>query len=153
MFAFIWSNSNLNFQKEYEHAKRRGARIYAEIKGYGICSEAYHYTAPSPDGNGAYRAMKRALQVSNASVDQLVYINAHATSTPLGDLVETRAIHRLLSEQANGCELLKQVAVSSSKGHFGHLLGAAGAVEAIITILSLYHVFLIFLLKNITQSL
>lgn len=117
--------------EELEHAKKRGAKIYAELKGYGATADAYHITAPDPEGNGAYRAMRLALEDGATLPEQVDYINAHGTSTPLNDKIETVAIKRLFGEYA------KRLWVNSSKSMFGHLLGAAGGVEAIVTVLSL----------------
>lgn len=114
--------------EEYEHAKKRGAKIYGELIGYGLSGDAYHMTSPAEDGSGGYRAMKMALARAGISPDQVNYVNAHGTSTPMGDEIELKAIRNILGAAA------ANVAVSSTKSAIGHLLGAAGAVEAIYSI-------------------
>ena len=113
--------------EELEHAKKRGAKIYAEIVGYGATSDAYHITSPAPGGEGGARAMKIAMEEGKVNPEEITYINAHGTSTHLNDSCETQAIKTALGE-----ENAKKVMVSSTKGHTGHLLGAAGGVEAIV---------------------
>ncbi len=117
--------------EEYEHAKKRGAKIYAEIVGYGLSGDAYHMTAPPEDGNGGERAMRMALKRSGLAVEDIDYINAHGTSTPMGDETELRAISRVFGPAIN------TVSISSTKSSIGHLLGAAGSVEAIFSILAI----------------
>ena len=117
--------------EELEHAKARGAKIYAEVAGYGMSGDAHHITSPAPDGDGAYRCMKVALGRANVDAGDLDYVNAHGTSTPVGDEIELRALERLLDGKTDN------VSVSSTKSAIGHLLGAAGAVEAIFGVLSI----------------
>lgn len=119
--------------EEYEHAKARGAKIYAELVGFGMSGDAYHMTSPPENGAGAAAAMRNALNDAQINPEQVAYINAHGTSTPAGDIAETRAIKSVFAANAG------KVMVSSSKSMIGHLLGAAGSVESIITVLSLQH--------------
>ncbi len=116
--------------EEYEHAKARGAKIYAEICGSGLTADAHHMTAPHPEGNGAMAAMREAMREAGLELDQVQHINTHGTSTPLGDVAEIMAISRLFGENA------KNININSTKSMTGHLLGAAGAIEAIATVLA-----------------
>ncbi len=117
--------------EEYEHAKKRGAKIYAEVIGYGMSGDAFHITAPAQDGDGAYRSMSAALKRAGLAASDLDYINAHGTSTPLGDEIELAAVERLVGNAAS------KISMSSTKSSTGHLLGAAGAIEAIFSILAM----------------
>ncbi len=117
--------------EEYEHAKKRGAKIYAEIVGYGLTGDAHHITAPHPDGKGGMRAMQNAIARSKLSIKDINYVNAHGTSTPLGDEIELAAVEKVFGNHSSGLKM------SSTKSSIGHLLGAAGGVEAIFTILAM----------------
>ncbi|RHM59113.1 MULTISPECIES: beta-ketoacyl-ACP synthase II [Coprobacillaceae] len=121
--------------EEYEHAKQRGAHIYCEMVGYGVSCDAYHITAPAPEGIGGAKAIINALEDGNVAYDQIDYINAHGTSTPMNDKLETAAIKTALKQHAS------QVCVSSTKGNTGHCLGAAGGIEAVISVKALQHQF------------
>ena len=118
--------------EEYEHAKARGAKIYGEVKGYGMSGDAHHITAPAEDGDGGFRAMKSALNDAGLTTADIDYVNAHGTSTPLGDVIEAGAVSRLFADD------LATMSMSSTKSATGHLLGAAGAIEAIYSIMACY---------------
>lgn len=117
--------------EEYEHAKKRGAKIYGEVAGYGLSGDAYHITSPQPEGDGGYRAMQMALSKASLNASDIDYINAHGTSTPMGDVIEVKGVKRLFG---NAIETLS---MSSTKSSIGHLLGAAGAVESIFCLLAM----------------
>ena len=143
----MWSDSvticvcSADSFKEYSHAVRRGAPIYAHLSAYAATSDAHHLTQPPTDGNGAYRSMRRALSVAEIRPSEVSYINAHATSTPLGDGAEANAIRSLMLGEG-GVRTEEEVCVSSTKGATGHLLGAAGAVEAMFSVLAIKNVWL-----------
>src|SRR6201999_1595344 len=117
--------------EEYEHAKARGAKIYAEVIGYGLSGDAYHITSPSPDGDGGFRSMSAAMKRAGITAADIDYINAHGTSTQVGDEIELGAVERMLGNAAS------KVSMSSTESSTGHLLGAAGAIEAIFSILAI----------------
>ncbi len=127
----IGEGAGMLILEEYEHAKKRGAKIYAEIIGYGLSGDAYHMTSPAEDGDGGYRAMKAAVERAKIDPSEIDYINAHGTSTPVGDGIECTAVRRLFANS------LDTLSMSSTKSAIGHLLGAAGAVEAIYSIKTL----------------
>ena len=124
--------SGILILEEYEHARRRGAKIYAEVAGYGATADAYHITSPAPEGEGGQRAMRMALRDAAISPEQIGYVNTHGTSTPAGDVAECQAINKVFGEHAR-----KGLMVSSTKSMTGHLLGAAGGLEAVVTVLTI----------------
>jgi 3-oxoacyl-[acyl-carrier-protein] synthase II len=125
--------SGIVILEELSHALKRGAKIYAELKGIGFTADAHHITEPAPLGEGAQRSMKAAMRDAGVTPDEVDHINTHGTSTPVGDKNETAAINIVFGERA------KKIAVNSTKSMIGHLLGAAGAVESVATILAVYH--------------
>jgi 3-oxoacyl-[acyl-carrier-protein] synthase II len=133
----IAEGAALLFLEELEHAKQRGAKIYAELIGYGASADAYHLTQPAPEGEGAQRAMQAALRDARLNPDQIDYLNAHGTSTPVGDLLELEAIRGTFGEHATAHKHGRGLWVSSTKSMTGHLLGAAGGLEALLCALAL----------------
>ena len=129
----ISEGSGVMVLEEYEHARARGARIYAELLGFGLSGDAYHMTGPSPGGEGASRCMNNAMQNAGLNPGDVDYLNAHGTSTPLGDIAETLAVKLSFKDRS------KDIAISSNKSMIGHLLGAAGGVEAVMTVMSVYN--------------
>lgn len=132
-------NTYSDIHQEEQHALKRGAHIYASFSGYGTTSDAYHITSPPPNGEGARRSMAQALQSAGKKPSEIDYLNAHATSTQLGDKAEATALRELINEESLSWRS-ESIAVSSTKGAVGHLLGAAGAVEAIFTVLAIENV-------------
>jgi 3-oxoacyl-[acyl-carrier-protein] synthase II len=129
----VGEGSGMMILESLDSALERGARIYAEVIGYGMSGDGHHMTAPSPDGEGAARCMQASLDSANLSYDQIDYINAHGTSTPLNDLYETRAVKTVFKEKAHS------IPVSSTKSMTGHLLGGAGGIETVFTALTVHH--------------
>ncbi|KAL9614608.1 MAG: hypothetical protein Q9167_000896 [Letrouitia subvulpina] len=132
-------SGQLTYIKSLEHALARSANIYAELAGYGVSSDAYHLIAPPASGQGAYRAMKLALKNASIPPSKIDYINAHATSTLLGDAAENQAVKRLILERHDGRDSARDINISSTKGAIGHLLGAAGAIEALFSVLAVHN--------------
>lgn len=137
--SWLWYSQAKKVIKELEHAKARGAHIYAELTGYGCSGDAHHITAPKEDGEGAFMAMKKALRSAKLSPSDVDYVNAHATSTKIGDAAENAAIKRLLLGPGGKREP-SEINVSSTKGAIGHLLGGAGAIEAVFSVLAIHEV-------------